>query len=504
MSERVLLVILDGYGLAPAGAGNAISMAKTPNFDYYWSKYPHTKLQASGESVGLPKGQIGNSEVGHLNIGAGRIVWQDLPRITASIKDGSFFENIVINDLFKYAKENNKPLHLIGLLSDGGVHSHQKHLFALLKKARDESLTKVYIHVITDGRDVGPKSAIKYITELQHEMHKYKVGQIATIVGRYYAMDRDKRWHRTEVAYDAMTLGHGIKQPNPIKAIKASYQQGLDDEFFLPIIVERDGLISDGDAVFVYNLRSDRPRQIVEALGRPEFVGFKRKKIIKKLKMTTMTEYEKKFPATVAFSEQIVRQGLAETISEEGLTQLHLAETEKYAHVTYFFNGGRENAFKGEDRLLIPSPKVKTYDLMPEMSADKITKNLLEKIGLYDFIVVNYANSDMVGHTGNIPAAIKAVETVDRCLGKIVAKAAEAKTAVIITADHGNVESMLESDGAPKTAHTTNPVPLILIDENNSKLKETADLKLGNIAPTILDIMGVEKPLQMTEEKINK
>ena len=504
MSRRVLLVILDGYGLAPMGKGNAISLAKTPNFDYYWSKYPHTKLTASGESVGLPKGQIGNSEVGHLNIGAGRIVRQDLPRITASIEDGSFFENIVINDLFKYAKEKNKPLHLIGLLSDGGVHSHQKHLFALLKKAKDENLKKVYIHVITDGRDVGPKSATKYITELQHEMHKYKIGQIATIVGRYYAMDRDKRWHRTEVSYDAMTLGHGIKQANPIKAVKASYQQGLDDEFFLPIIVERDGLISDGDAVFVYNLRSDRPRQIVEALGRPGFGGFRRKKVLKKLKMTTMTEYEKKFPATVAFSEQIVHQGLAETLSGEGFTQFHLAETEKYAHVTYFFNGGSEKAFKGEDRLLIPSPKVKTYDLMPEMSAGKISETLLEKIGLYDFIVVHYANLDMVGHTGNIPATVKAAEVVDECLGKVVARAVESQMTVIVTADHGNAESMLEMDGTPKTAHTTNPVPLILIDAENLKLKETTDLKLGNIAPTILDIMGIEKPSQMSEEKINK
>ena len=323
-------------------------------------------------------------------------------------------------------------------------------------------------------------------------------------MGRFYAMDRDKRWQRTEVAYKALTLGHGLKQADPVKAIKASYDQGLTDEFLLPIIVERDGLIADGDAVFIFNLRSDRPRQIVEALGRADFSGFKRRKVMRQLKMTTMTEYEKKFPATVAFSEQLVEQGLAEVVSEEGLTQFHLAETEKYAHVTYFFNGGRELPFKGESRLLVPSPKVKTYDQKPEMSAETITKELLPRLGQFDFIVVNYANLDMVGHTGLIPATIKAAEEVDHCLGEVVPKALECGMTVIITADHGNAEAMLEADGTPKTAHTTNLVPFILVDDDSSKIKDGADLKLGNIGPTILDLMGLDQPAQMDQETLIK
>jgi 2,3-bisphosphoglycerate-independent phosphoglycerate mutase len=499
MNGRVILIILDGWGLAPAGPGNAISLAETPNFDYFWTKYPHLVLAASGENVGLPPGQIGNSEVGHLNIGAGRIVWQDLPRISEAIKNGSFFENGSLKAAFSYAKKEKKPIHLIGLLSDGGVHSHQEHLEALLLMARKEKVESVYIHVFTDGRDVAPKSALTYIDRLKVKIKELKLGTVITIIGRFYAMDRDKRWDRTQKAYEALVLGKGSRARTAEEAIENSYKRGITDEFIEPVILNKKGLIKEGDAVIFYNLRSDRPRQITEALVQPDLPGLKREKVLKNLFFVTMTEYEKDLPVKIAFTEEIIVSCLAEVLSRNNLRQFHIAETEKYAHVTYFLNGGKEEPFFGENRLLVPSPKVKTYDLLPEMSVKAVTTSLKKVLGEYDFIVVNYANLDMVGHTGNIPATVKACETVDQCLGDLVETARENGYHIIITADHGNAEKMLDAKGDPVTSHTTNPVPFIYINSEDQRLKFNKEAKLGNIAPTILDIMGIEKPKEMTE-----
>lgn len=501
MERRVLLIICDGWGLAPAGPGNAISLADTPNFDYYWTKYSHIKLGASGEAVGLPKGQMGNSEVGHLNIGAGRVILQDLPRITAAIKDGSFFKNEILIKTFKYAKENNRPLHFLGLLSDGGVHSHEDHLFALLEMAKKFNLKKVFIHAFTDGRDVGPKTALTYVKRLERKINNYKIGRIATISGRFYAMDRDNRWDRIEKAYQAIVLGTGEMAASPEKAVEAAYANDLSDEFIKPTVIHSKGKINDNDAVIFFNLRSDRPRELSKVLVQPNFSGFKREKWLKNLYFVTMTEYEEDLPVTgVIFPPQNVKMCLTETLSKNNKRQFHLAETEKYAHVTFFLNGGVEEPFFGETRLMIPSPKVRTYDLDPEMSARGITAKLDENIGKYDFIVVNYANLDMVGHTGNLKATIIACETVDECLGQAVKKALEQDYDILITADHGNAESMLDNEGKPKTSHTTNPVPLILISDN--RIKNSEEAKLANIAPTILDIMGLGKPKEMTEDSL--
>lgn len=499
MFRRVLLVILDGWGVAPATKGNAVSLAKTPNFDFFWSKYPHTLLSASGEEVGLPKGQMGNSEVGHLNIGGGRVVWQDLPRITKSIRDGSFFENRELKKAFSHAKEGEKPLHLIGLLGPGGVHSHQIHLYALLEMAKREKVHNVFVHVITDGRDTSPRSALKYLNELEDKMKEIGVGKIATICGRYYAMDRDKRWQRVEMAYNAMTQGIGETASKAALAVEKSYKRGVSDEFIKPIIVRKDGIIQDDETVIFFNFRSDRPREICQAFLLPEFKGFKRQKVIKNLYFLTMCEYEKDLPVTaVAFSPEIVKNNLAEVISDEGLSQFHIAETEKYAHVTFFFNGGTEKAFEGEERLMIQSPLVTTYDLKPEMSAPEITRELIKKIGKFDFIVVNFANPDMVGHTGDVEATVKAVETVDNSLGQVVEKAKEENYDVIVIADHGNAEKMVNNDGTPCTAHTNSPVPFIYIG-SEAILRKLDNPKLANVAPTILSIMGVPKPNEMKE-----
>lgn len=504
MERRVILIILDGWGLAPSSRGNAISLAETPNFDYYWTKYPHLKLAASGESVGLPRGQIGNSEVGHLNIGAGRIVFQDLPRISNAVKDKTFFDNKALKAAFSYAKGKNRSIHLIGLLSDGGVHSHQDHLYALLEMAKKEKVKNVYIHVITDGRDVGPKTALEYLEKLGQKIKETKTGKIATIIGRYYAMDRDKRWDRTEIAYKALTERKG-NASDPQKIIRDSYKKGVTDEFIKPHLVDKKGAIKDGDSVIFFNLRSDRPRQLSEALVNPRFKDFKRNKIPKDLFFVTMTEYEKNLPVDgIAFSEQVVYDGLAEILSKHNKRQFHIAETEKYAHVTYFFNGGVEKQFFGEHRFLVPSPKVATYDMKPEMSAKEITDKLLEEIGEYDFILVNYANLDMVGHTGNIAATIKACEAVDSCLGEVVKKAIKTDYQVVIAADHGNAEKMLDSDGKPVTSHTTNQVPFILVSAEDYRLKSLNNAKLANIAPTIIDIMKLEKPKAMDETTLLK
>ena len=505
MNRRTLLIILDGWGIAPAGPENAISLAETPNFDYYWTRYPHTTLFASGEKVGLPNGQMGNSEVGHLNIGAGRVVWQDLPRVSQSIADKTFFEKKTLKNVLTYTKKENKSLHLMGLLSDGGVHSHQDHLFALLKMAKKAGLNKVFIHVFTDGRDVGPKTALEYIKKLEDKINEYQIGEIATVSGRFYAMDRDQRWERIEKTYNALVSGEGEPSTDLAKTINNLYKKGINDEFLEPIILAKDGNIKDGDAVIFFNLRSDRPRELSEAFVELNFTGFNRKKVLKNLYFVTMTEYENTLPVQgVVFPTRRVEKCLAEVLSDNNISQLHIAETEKYAHVTYFFNGGKEEKFDKEERILIPSPKVKTYNLSPQMSAREITRELINNLDQYKFIVVNYANLDMVGHTGNLNATILACESVDRCLGDLVHEAQMRGFNIIITADHGNAEKMLDEMNEPVTSHTTNPVPFIYLSEKDAFLREVDEPKLGNIAPTILDIMSLNKPTNMTESSLLK
>lgn len=503
MQRRVILVILDGWGIAPASHTNAVSMARTPNFDFLWSHYPHTKLAAAGEAVGLPVGQMGNSEVGHLNIGAGRVVLQDLPRITKAIKDGDFFNNKVLAETFAYAKKNKKPVHIMGLLSDGGVHSHISHLFAILEYAKKESVHDVFIHAFTDGRDVEPKSALGYIKMLEKEMALIGVGKIATVSGRFYAMDRDHRWDRTQLAYEAIVNGKGDLADSPEEVIQDSYARGITDEFIRPTVIDQSCKINDGDPVIFFNLRSDRPRQLASALVRKDFSSFKRDKSAPIIKLYTLTEYEKSLPtAGVIFPFVKMANTVSDVLSQHGLSQFHIAETEKYAHVTYFFEGGNEFIEKGEDRQIVPSPKVTTYDLSPAMSAVEVGTDLQLNIGKYDFIVVNFANADMVGHTGKLKETIKACEVVDVELGKIIKKAMEKEYNVIVTADHGNAEQMVYKDGSSCTSHTTNPVPFILIGNDKHKLRTMAVPKLGNIAPTVLDLMGTEKPKEMTESSL--
>ncbi|WP_456484902.1 2,3-bisphosphoglycerate-independent phosphoglycerate mutase [Desulfurobacterium sp.] len=520
MKEKfIALIILDGFGYSPEKEGNAIAQANTPFWDYLWSTYPKALLMASGEAVGLPDGQMGNSEVGHMNIGAGRIVYQDIVRITKAIRDKSFFENKTLKNLMENAK--GKRLHLVGLLSDGGVHSHIKHLFALLEMAKREGVKDVYIHAILDGRDTPPRSAEKYLKELTEKMKELGIGKIATLGGRYYYMDRDKRWERTEKAYNAMVLGEGKRANDPIEALHEAYENGENDEFVIPFVLDENGTIKDGDSVFFFNFRADRMRQIVSALGFDNFDGFNRKKVVKPL-IGTMTLYEKSFPFDVAFPPQKLTNVLGEVISKRGYKQLRIAETEKYAHVTYFFNGGREEPFPGEDRVLIPSPKVATYDLKPEMSAFEVTEKFIEKLENNDYklLVLNFANPDMVGHTGIMEAAIKAVETVDMCLSKVVKAVLARGGACIITADHGNVEQMINREtGQPQTAHTTNPVPFIVV-RNTCKIYKIGRRKskeveipenfggvkiagiLADIAPTVLALLGEEKPEEMTGENL--
>lgn len=498
-----MLVILDGWGLAPASATNAVSMAKTPNFDFLWSHYPHLKLAASGEAVGLPVGQMGNSEVGHLNIGAGRVVWQDLLRISNAIKDGSFFQNKVLADTFTYAKEKNKSLHLLGLVSDGGVHSHISHLFALLEAAKHAGVHDVFVHIFTDGRDVPPKSALAYIAALEKEMKELGVGKIATVCGRYYAMDRDNRWDRVKLAYEAVVDGRGELADTAEEATQDSYARGVTDEFIRPTIIDQAGMIKSGDAAIFFNLRSDRPRQLCRALVDPCFSGFKCQNSPEKLHFVTMTDYDSTLKIQgVVFPQEEIKNVLSEVISAHDLKQLHIAETEKYAHVTFFLDGGVEAEVKGEDRIMIPSPKVATYDKKPAMSAAEVGEKLLEQIGKYDFIAVNFANADMVGHTGVMKAAVSACEAVDNELGKIVSKAQELGYNIIVTADHGNAEKMLNGDGSPCTSHTRSPVPFILVSKDGYHMLTIREPKLGNIAPTILTLMNLPKPKEMKESSL--
>ena len=489
------LIIMDGFGLRAETAGNAIANAKKPHLDRLFAENPGCKLSASGLDVGLPEGQMGNSEVGHTNIGAGRVVFQDLPRITKSIADGDFFTNPAYCHAMDACKENGTSLHLMGLLSDGGVHSHLSHLFALLKMAKERGLEKVYIHAFLDGRDVSPTSGVDFVSETVEKCREIGVGKIATVMGRYYAMDRDKRWDRVEQAYDAMVYGESASfNPVPVAAVKDSYAAGITDEFMEPVVCDADGTISDNDSVIFFNFRPDRAREITRTLVDPDFDGFTRQTF--PLTFVCNTEYDATMPnVEVAFPRVSVHNGLGEYLSQMGMTQLRIAETEKYAHVTFFFNGGSETVFPGEDRVLVPSPKVATYDFQPEMSAPEVTAKCVERIesGAYDVIILNFANCDMVGHTGVYEAAVKAVETVDECVGKVVDATLKMGGIAMITADHGNAEDMKQPDGSPMTAHTTNPVPFILCGAG-SQLRPG---RLADIAPTILDVMGLACPPEM-------
>ncbi len=488
------LIIMDGFGLAPASDDNAVTLANTPVLDRLFKEYAHTTLSASGLDVGLPAGQMGNSEVGHTNIGGGRVVFQDLPRISRAIEDGSFFKNEAYNKAMDDCLKNDSSLHLYGLLSDGGVHSHIDHLFALLQMAKDKGLTKVYVHCFLDGRDVSPTSGKGFVQELQDKCAQLGVGKIATVMGRYYAMDRDKRWERVQMAYDAMVYGEGVQNPDPVDAVAKSYANGVTDEFVEPVVCDKEGTIGDNDSVIFFNYRPDRAREITRAIVDPDFDGFQREFF--PTTYVCNTEYDASMPnVLVAWPRVAVKNGLGEYLSSMGMTQLRIAETEKYAHVTFFFNGGVEKQYPGEDRVLVPSPKVATYDLQPEMSAFEVCDKCVERIesGAYDVIILNFANCDMVGHTGVLEAAIKAVETVDTCVGKVVDATVKMGGIAMITADHGNAEDMKQPDGSPMTAHTTNLVPFILCGAGS----ELRTGRLADIAPTILDVLGLACPPEM-------
>lgn len=494
-----MLIILDGLGLGRNYEGNAFFLAHTPNIDRLFEDYPMTQIVASGEGVGLPAGQMGNSEVGHLNIGAGRIIYQNLLKINNAVRDGSIKENFFIKDAMIKARETGKALHLIGLLSEGGVHSHQNHLFALLEMAKENDLSDVYIHVILDGRDVSPNAGIESIKKLEDVIAEIELGKIATISGRYYAMDRDKNWERVQKAYDTIVCASGEEVANIEQYVSYSYQNNVTDEFIIPKIIEGYKGMNSGDSVIFYNFRPDRARQLTRSIVDRNFDGFVRKKEVG-VNFVTMTEYDKTLTGVIiAFGEEIPKNTIGEYLSGLGMTQLRIAETEKFAHVTYFFNGGIQTEFPGEDRILIPSPKVATFDLQPEMSAYEVADNVVEAIDSekYNLIVLNFANCDMVGHTGVVSAAIKAVEAVDFNLNRVLTKLKEKNGAALITADHGNCELMIGENSEPITSHTTNPVPLVLFNYDGSTKLKTGG-KLCDLAPTILDMMNIVKPAEMT------
>jgi len=498
MKKPLLLMILDGWGIAPAGNANAAALAKTPNLDKYFAAYPHTQLEASGRQVGLPAGQIGNSEVGHLNIGSGRIIYQSLTRISKAIEDGDFFHNSVLVNVMEQTKAGNKALHLLGLLSDGGVHSHISHIVALLEMAKQHGLDKVYVHAFLDGRDVPPQSALTYVKQLEQAMAEIGVGKIATVSGRYYAMDRDQRWERLAKAYATVVQGEGAKADSAAAGIEASYAQGVTDEFVIPFTIAGvDGRIQAGDGVIFANFRPDRAREITRALVDEEFPYFARPQEVRPVHFACMAQYDVTIAAPVAFPPEAINDTLGQVLAQNGKRQLRIAETEKYAHVTFFFNGGVEEPNKNEERILIPSPKVATYDLQPEMSAEEVTHSLLAELDKdkFDVIILNFANPDMVGHTGVLNAAIKAMEKVDECAGRIVEKVLALDGCVCITADHGNLEKMAEIDGKPNTAHTTNPVPFILVSKEEHKLHAGI---LADIAPTMLELLQIAQPAAMT------
>ncbi len=502
MSKKpIALIIMDGYGINKTTDGNAIAAANKPNLDKYFANYPNTQLRASGLDVGLPDGQMGNSEVGHTNIGAGRVVYQMLVKITKDIESGEIFNNKALLDAMTSARDNNKALHLIGLLSNGGVHSHNGHLYGLLEMAKRNGLEKVYIHTFHDGRDVPPTSGKGFMEELVAKTKEIGIGKVATVSGRYYAMDRDNAWDRVEKAYNAMVYGEGIHETDPVVAIAHSYENGVTDEFIIPTVIDKEGMIHEGDSVININFRPDRARQITRTLVDPEFNGFERKYF--KVNYVCMAQYDASMPnVTVAYPPEQLVMTFGEYISKLGLTQLRIAETQKYAHVTFFFNGGEERQFEGEERILIKSPDVATFDLKPEMSAYEVCDTVVDTINSdkFDVIILNYANCDMVGHTGIMDAAIKAVEAVDECVGRMVDAIQKKGGKAIITADHGNADCMFDpSTKAVFTAHTTNPVPMIVIGEGDVKLNPG---RLCDLCPTMLDMMGLDKPKEMTGESL--
>ena len=490
--KPILLCILDGVGIRDSEHGNAFMKANKPNFDYLWNKYPHSLLEASGELVGLPEGQMGNSEVGHMNIGAGRIVYQPLQFITEKIKTREFFENKEFLDVMNHAKENNSKLHIFGLLSDGGIHSHINHLFALIDMAKENNIKDLYLHMFLDGRDTLPNIAESFLDRLSEKIKEAGIGTIATISGRYYAMDRDNRWDRIKLAYDAITKGEGLEYDNYHDAIKDSYDKEVYDEFVVPVVLDKNGIVEENDGLILFNFRPDRGRELFSALTNSAFNGFERP-FINNLKLVTMMPLSDEVIKTTAFNNQDLKNTLGDYLADNGKKQLRIAETEKYAHVTYFFDGGVEKELNNCDRVLIPSPKVATYDLKPEMSAREITDKLLPVMENYDVIILNFANGDMVGHTGVIPAAITAVECVDECLGRIYKKIEKIGGTLIVTADHGNCDWMLDDDNNVITSHSVYPVPFI-INRENIKLK---DGKLADIAPTILHLLDMKIPEEM-------
>lgn len=505
MSKKpTVLMILDGYGISNETEGNAIAQAKTPVMDGILKKYPHVKGEASGMAVGLPDGQMGNSEVGHTNMGAGRIVYQMLVKITKDIEDGTFFENKALVKAMENCKEKDSSLHLMGLLSPGGVHSHMEHLYGLLEMAKRNGLSKVYVHAYLDGRDVPPSSAAEYMEEAVAKIKEIGVGSVATISGRFYAMDRDNAWDREEKAYAALVYGEGVEETDAVQAIKNSYANDVTDEFMLPTVVDKNGMIKEEDSVIFFNFRPDRARQLTRAFVDADFTGFERRNGYFPLTFVCMAQYDAEMPnVLVAYPPEELKMTFGEYLSKNGKTQLRLAETQKYAHVTFFFNGGEEKQFEGEERILVDSPKVATFDEKPEMSAYEVCDNLVEAIksDKYDVIIVNFANPDMVGHTGIIEAAIKAIEAVDECVGKALDAVLEVDGQMFICADHGNAEKLLDEDSSPFTAHTTNPVPFIVVNyDDNAVLREGGCL--ADIVPTLIEMMGMEQPAEMTGKSL--
>lgn len=506
MSNRapVVLTILDGWGIAAPARGNALAVARLPNYRRLAAEYPYTTLDASGEAVGLPAGQMGNSEVGHLNMGSGRVVYQELPRISRAIRDGSFFTNEVLLTAMRAAARPGQALHLLGLVSPGGVHSHQEHLHALLEMARRHGLSRVFVHAFLDGRDVPPKSAMEYLELLEEEMARLAVGRVATVMGRYYAMDRDRRWERTERAYRAMVSGEGRRAAGARRAVEASYERDVTDEFVEPVVLEEDGrpvgLVRPGDGLIFFNFRADRARQLTHAFLDEEFAGFARPGGRMPLTFVCFTQYDAGVDAPVAFPPQHLDNTLGQVLAARGLRQLRVAETEKYAHVTFFFNGGVEEPNPGEERILVPSPRVPTYDQQPEMSAYGVAEKVVEGIasGQYAVVVVNFANPDMVGHTGVLEAAVKAVEAVDDCLGRVEEAVRRAGGTLVVTADHGNAEKMLDEEGEPHTAHTSDEVPFILVRDEFRGRRLRAGGALCDVAPTILQLLEIPLPPEMT------
>lgn len=502
----VVLIVMDGWGCAPESSGNAIAQARIPNLTWYWRRFPHTLLGAAGEDVGLPAGQMGNSEVGHLNLGAGRIVYQDYSRINRAISQGDFFTNSVL--LEALAQAQGQSLHLMGLVSDGGVHSHMNHVYALLELAAQHDLQRVFVHAFLDGRDVPPTSAGTYLAALEEKMAELNLGHIATISGRYWAMDRDRRWERTALAYKALVLGEGKTAPSAAQAIKQAYEQGETDEFVRPTVLVQDNgdpvaRIKDGDVIIFFNFRPDRARQLTRTFVDEEFSEFSRGPQPPAVHFVCFIQYDETIKAPVAFAPQRLTNTLGEYLSRQGLTQLRIAETEKYAHVTFFFSGGEEQPFPGEQRRLIPSPKVATYDLKPEMSAYEVTAAVIEELrqGKFHLVILNYANVDMVGHTGKIAATIQAVETVDRCVGQVVEEVLRQRGVALITADHGNGEEMLDEGNRPHTAHSCNQVPFIVVADDTDAW-EVRPGRLADVAPTILDLLDLPTPAEMTGESL--